>query len=45
MSAPLNANELRLSLPTWRALPATSKGPGSDLWALRLGENLSTVLD
>ena len=23
MLAPLNANEIRLSMPTWRALPAT----------------------
>ena len=30
--APLNANELRLSPPTWRALPATSlSGRGSPL--------------
>ena len=30
--APLNANELRLSTPTWRALPATSlSGRGSPL--------------
>ena len=30
MPAPLNANELRLSTPTWRALPATPPSQEDD---------------
>ena len=31
MPAPLNANELRMSTPTWRALPATALWEGKPL--------------